>query len=143
MNIEITPVIFVKNIIFVKKYFYLFGELRRLLKDDNDFCLTKTTNNIYIEIENIMNLSFWFYDYFHEKRRYVLQDMETIYFDYAPDIKESDDTYKLILFHHTYFFMLFSKNEEFYKDIIKALIEIGSVSRDYLVYKEDYEILFS
>jgi hypothetical protein len=67
MNIEITPAIFVKNIIFVKKYFYLFGELRRLLKDDNDFCLTKTTNNIYIENENIMNLSFWFYDYFHNE----------------------------------------------------------------------------
>jgi hypothetical protein len=90
---------------------------------DDEFYLQQKDIPHYLNMDNIMDLSYLFYLYFEEKK---LGTYDNCYHIYEKMVLTDDSPFEdVILYHNAYLFIYFIEIQEYFMDMISKCIILG------------------
>jgi hypothetical protein len=106
---------------------------------DFDYLMDEDDLKHFLKMENLMDLSFFFYQFYSTNDHSILQQMEDIF--ERKMVCDDSDLSDVMIYHHSYFFLHLNGMPEYYSDLIEKLCQMGSGYQDYIHSKDEFDTL--
>ncbi len=106
---------------------------------DTEYLMNPNELKEYMKMENLMDLSYFFFQYYSLGEHSILQQMEDILDRQL--VTDDSDIEDVIIYHHAYYFLHFTQMPEYYEELIEKLCQMGSNYVSYIQSKEEFDTL--
>lgn len=125
----------------------LYVNVRNALRDlcrrrhglDHDYLMDEDDLKHFLKMENLMDLSFFFFQFYSGQDHSIIQQMEDIF--ERKMVCDDSDLSDVMIYHHAYFFLHLYGMPEYYSDLIEQLCQMGSGYSGYIHSKDEFDTL--